>query len=62
MYESSYIIRMNIKHYQALLKLARLSDEQRPVVVKLLAEAQTQLPLAAAAEFDRRSHGHLLSD
>ena len=57
MYEASYIIQLNIRHYQDLLRLRRLSDEQRPTVAKLLAEARAQLPLAMAEESGRRSSG-----
>jgi len=55
MFEAPYIIRMNIRHYEELLKVCGVGDERRPTVTKLLAEAQTQLPLAAAAESDGRS-------
>jgi hypothetical protein len=55
MYESSIIIRMNIQHYQVLLKLLGADDERRSTVVKLLADAQAVFPLAVAAEADRRS-------
>ncbi len=50
MMETSYIIRLNIKHYHELLKLNGVSGEQRPTVVKLLAEALAKLPLAVAEE------------
>jgi hypothetical protein len=51
MMESSYIIRLNIEHYQALLRLDSIT-EMRPTVIKLLAEAQAQLPLAQAEELE----------
>jgi hypothetical protein len=50
MYEASVIIRMNIMHYQELLKLFGTEDKRRSTVIQLLAEAQTQLPLAVAEE------------
>lgn len=62
MHESSYIIRMNIERYKALLRAGRLSDAQRSMVVKLLAAAQTELAHAMAAERTRPEHGDVLSD
>ena len=53
MMESSHIIRLNIEHYRAMLKLNSLTEELRPQVIQLLAEAQAQLPLAEAEEFER---------
>ena len=50
MFESSYIIRLNIRHYQALLKLRNVSEARRLAVEKLLAEAESQLPLAVSDE------------
>ncbi|HYM30381.1 MAG TPA: hypothetical protein VEU47_03725 [Candidatus Cybelea sp.] len=50
MFESPYIIQGNIRHYQELLRLDRISDVQRRTVIMLLAEAQAQLPLALAEE------------
>jgi len=46
-------LRLNIQHYQHLLTLysTKTSREQ---VLKLLAEAQAQLPHAAAEASDRR--------
>ena len=55
MFEAPYIIRMNIRHYEELLKVFGVDDERRPTVTKLLGEAQAQLPLAVAAS-DRRSY------
>ena len=51
--ESSHIIRLSIDHYRGMLKLHSLTEELRPQVIQLLAEAQAQLPLAEAEEFER---------
>jgi hypothetical protein len=52
--EASHIIRLNINHYQELLKLkGDMADGLRPQVTKMLAQAQEQLPLAVAEEFER---------
>jgi hypothetical protein len=48
MFEAPYIIRMNITRYETLLKICGPDDERRPIVAKLLGEAQAQLPLAVA--------------
>lgn len=56
MFEAPYIIRMNIRRYQELLKFCAIDDERRPTVTKLLAEAQVQLPLAVAENSDRGQH------
>jgi hypothetical protein len=53
MMESSHIIRLNIEHYRGMLKLNSLTEELRPQVIQLLTEAQAQLPLAEAEEFER---------
>jgi hypothetical protein len=50
MMEASSIIRVNIRHYQELLKLSGLSEKQRLTVVKSLSEAQAELPFAMAEE------------
>ena len=50
--EDPVIIRMNIRHYQELLKLC--GDEKRNQVLKLLGEAQAQLPLAIAEALGRK--------
>jgi hypothetical protein len=47
MMDDPEIIRLNIRHYEALLKLHSTTDT-RQQVIKLLAEARTQLPLAMA--------------
>lgn len=54
--ESPMIIRLNIAHYQAILRLD-MSDEKRSLVEQLLAEAQNHLVLAmrAGAEDDAGS-------
>jgi uncharacterized protein (DUF1778 family) len=49
MMEDPEIIRLNIRHYQELLKLLSAPDT-RQQVVKLLAEATAQLAIAEAAE------------
>jgi hypothetical protein len=54
--EVSFIIRLRIQHYRGMLKLNSLAEELRPQVIKLLAEAQAQLPLAEAEEFERKRH------
>ena len=46
MAEDPFIIRMNIAHYGALLKLD-LGDEKRSVVKRLLAEAKRDLAVVA---------------
>jgi len=53
MIEAPIIIRMNIAHYLAMLRLA-MSDERRSAIEQLLAEAQNNLALATltAAEDD----------
>jgi hypothetical protein len=50
MMEDAEIIRLNIRHYQELLKLDRHTDETRQRLIELLAEAQAQLPSAAISE------------
>ncbi len=52
MQEEPIIIRMNIAHYGALLKL-ELSAEKRAVVERLLAEAQVNLRLATVETSER---------
>jgi hypothetical protein len=49
MTEDVEIIRLQIRHYQELLKLDRHTAETRQRVIELLAEAQAQLPFASAA-------------
>ena len=56
--EASHIIRLRIQHYQALLKLDS-TTEIRPQVIKLIAEAQAQLPLAEAEELERERRAAL---
>ncbi len=51
--EDPAIIRLNIRHYQELLKL-RSTAETREQVLKLLAEAQAQLALAIAEAAGRK--------
>lgn len=53
MFESSYIIRMNIQHYCELLK-RDLSSTQRFQVSRLLLEAEEMLPASEAAEAKER--------
>jgi len=53
--EPSYIIQGNIERYRALLKNGRVAIEQRPTVVRLLSEANAELPLALAEELTRPS-------
>jgi hypothetical protein len=53
MMEDPEIIRLNIQHYQNLLKLY-CTPETRQQVVKLLAEAKAQLPFAEADASDRK--------
>lgn len=50
MHESSRIIRMNTQHYQELLRSCTAGDVRVPIIIRLLADAQQQLPLAAAEE------------
>jgi hypothetical protein len=52
--EASYFIQLQIKHYKELLKLTSLSEEQRQAAIKLLAEAQEQLPFAVEEEDERQ--------
>ncbi len=54
MTEDPHIIRLNIRHYQELLKL-NCAEETRRQVVKLLARAQEQLPLAMAEARERKA-------
>ena len=51
--EDPQMLRLNIRHYQELLKLDRHTPETRRRLVELLAEAQVQLPLASAAMCSR---------
>ncbi|HUZ72717.1 MAG TPA: hypothetical protein VMU87_07015 [Stellaceae bacterium] len=53
MMEDPEIIRLNIRHYQELLKL-RSKPETRQQVLKLIVEAQAQLVLAVADAADRK--------
>jgi hypothetical protein len=53
MTEDPQIIRLNIRHYQELLKLDRNTAETRQRLIELLAEAQAQLPFASAAMSSR---------
>jgi hypothetical protein len=53
MMEAPEIIRLNIRHYEELLKLHR-TGEKRQQVMKLLAEARAQLPLAMAEAAERK--------
>jgi hypothetical protein len=53
MMEDPEIIRLNIRHYQHLLTL-HPTAETRQRVIKLLAEAQTNLPLAEAEARNQR--------
>jgi hypothetical protein len=53
MMEDPQILRLNIRHYQELLKLDRHTPETRQHLIELLAEAQAQLPFASAAMFGR---------
>jgi hypothetical protein len=54
MTEDAEIIRLNIRHYQELLKLDRHTAKTRQRVIELLAEAHAQLALASAVP-SRRS-------
>lgn len=45
MHEDPYVIRLNIKHYQEMLKLAIAADA-RQQILRLLARAQAELPFA----------------
>jgi hypothetical protein len=47
MREDPYVIRLNIQHYQEALKLPS-PPEKRRQLLRLLAEAQAELPLALA--------------
>ena len=47
MTEDPYIIQLNIRHYQEILKLNRHTDETRRRVIELLNDAQSRLPLAS---------------
>jgi hypothetical protein len=60
MMEASHIIQLNIQHYRELLKLnGGMADAMRPRVMKLLAEAQAQLPVAVAEESERGNESGL---
>ena len=48
MTEDPFIIRMNIAHYQAMLRLD-LDEPRRAAIERLLAEAEANLLLAMAA-------------
>ena len=49
--EDPFIIRMNIAHYNAMLKLD-MNDEKRSVIEGLLAEAKKDLVLAILVRAD----------
>jgi len=49
MTEEPIIIKMNIAHYEAMLKLP-LDEEKRSIVKRLLAEAEEHLALAIDSE------------
>jgi hypothetical protein len=49
MTEDPIIIRMNIAHYEAMLKLD-IGDEKRSIAERLLAEAKRDLALATTWE------------
>jgi len=49
MVEKPYLIRMNIAHYKALLKLD-LDERKRTAIEQLLAETEEALALAVAAD------------
>lgn len=53
MTEDPQMIRLNIRHYQELLKLDRHTIETRQRLIELLAEAQAQLPFAESAMSSR---------
>jgi hypothetical protein len=52
--ESSYFIRLTIKHYKEVLKLKGLPEDQRLAATRLLAEAEEQLPFAIEEETERQ--------
>jgi hypothetical protein len=52
--EASYIIRLHIEHYKELLRLKGIPEDQRQAAIKLLAEAQEQLPFAIEEEAERQ--------
>ncbi|MGA3306954.1 MAG: hypothetical protein ABSC26_13270 [Stellaceae bacterium] len=52
--EASYIIRLHIEHYKELLRLKGIPEDQRQTAIKLLAEAQEQLPFAIEEEAERQ--------
>ena len=56
MTEVPEIIRLNIRHYQELLKLARHTAETRQRVNELLSDAQARLPIAEGCHGKARSH------
>jgi hypothetical protein len=53
MTEDAEIVRLHIRHYQELLKLARHTAETRRRLIELLAEAAAQLPSAAGEKSNR---------
>jgi len=48
MEDAPYVIRLNIRHYEAMLRLP-CTDERRQRLVTLLAEARTRLAAAETA-------------
>jgi hypothetical protein len=48
--------RLNIRHYQQLLKIDQHTPETRQRVIELLAEAQAQLPFAEAEVSGRKRY------
>ena len=49
--EAPAIIKLNLRHYEAMLRL-NLDDEKRRQVEALIAEAKAQLQAAASAAMD----------
>jgi hypothetical protein len=56
MFDDPAVIRLNIQHYEELLKLP-CDEQQRQRILKLLAEARAELPRAWAAASERK-HQH----
>jgi hypothetical protein len=53
MTEDTEIIRLHIRHYRELLKLARHTAETRQRLIELIAEAESQISSASGEKSSR---------
>jgi hypothetical protein len=59
--EDAKIILLNIRHYQALLKLDRHTQATRQRLIELLADAKVQLTLAKSVASSRNHQKNFLT-